>query len=316
MGGVRFITKNKQQTDIAIDLVQNNVALTVEEIAELYDIDVNTARDHIWHILAEGESPKKNRRKQGLSSLYSLDIILAVGFRVKSLKGTQFRMWALRNLKNTLITNYKLGKQQLSTTPKVDQLNELQKLITFFQQKARNALLAGQEKELLNLLGNYSKSLSLLGQYDSDDLHLLPGHLPSYQLTYEEALEVIKKLKTDLIDRKEASEIFGREFSAKFESVVGTLYQTFDGVELYPTTEEKAAHLLYLTIKDHPFLDGNKRIGSFMFVYFLNRNKALYKKNNERKINDNALVSLALLIAVSDPKEKDTMIALISHLLQ
>jgi len=217
-------------------------------------------------------------------------------------------------LKQHLIKGYTINKKRL--LKKSEELKQLQKTITFLQEKSQHKLLTGQGKGILDLLADYSKSLTLLEQYDKQRFPLIKGKGAKFILEYQQAQIVISQLKSQLQGKKEASELFGQENSAKFESIIKNLFQTFDGKELYRTIEEKAAHLLYLTIKDHPFNDGNKRIGSFLFIYFLDKNQYLDKVTGERKINDNALVSLALLIAVSEPKEKEIMIKIIINLLK
>jgi len=184
------------------------------------------------------------------------------------------------------------------------------------REKAKHELLIGQEQEILNLLAYYSSSLAILEKYDKNKLALPKAAKTKYKLTYESALEIIKNIKVELIKKKQASDIFGRQSAHKLESVLGNLWQTFGGRELYKNLEEKAAHLLYLIIKDHPFIDGNKRIASFLFVYFLDKNNFLYRANGEKKINDNTLVALALLIATSDPKDKEIMIKIVVNLLK
>lgn len=171
------------------------------------------------------------------------------------------------------------------------------------------------EKELLDLLADYSKTLAVLGQYDKGDLEKPKGKKPSFVLQYEDCKRVIREIKEMLIMEKQASDIFGREREDSLKGIMGSIYQTFDCKELYKSLEEKAAHILYLTIKDHPFIDGNKRIGAFLFIYFLDKNNYLLRSTGERKINDNGLVALTLLIAESDPKEKDVLIKIIMNLL-
>ena len=173
----------------------------------------------------------------------------------------------------------------------------------------------GQSQEILDLLSEYSKAISILGQYDAGTLTKPKGVKAKFVLKYEDCVKIIKDVKAELIGRKGAGSLFGMERSGLFEGIVKNLYQTFNSKELYNTVEEKAAHLLYLMVKDHPFSDGNKRLAAFLFVYFLNKNNYLYKKNGEEKISNNALVALALLVAESDPKEKDAMVKIIANIL-
>jgi death-on-curing family protein len=182
-------------------------------------------------------------------------------------------------------------------------------------QKSKHELLTGQEQEILNLLADYSKTLTLLEQYDKEKVVLSKKGRGKFILDHSNAVKVIEKIKKELINKKEASDLFGTDAHNRLSGILGNILQTFDKKELYPSIEEKAAHLLYFIIKDHPFVDGNKRIGSFLFVYFLDKNKYLYRETGEKKINDNALTALSLLIAVSDPKEKDKLIKIVTNLL-
>ncbi len=176
-------------------------------------------------------------------------------------------------------------------------------------------LLAGQSQEILDLLSEYSKALLLLGQYDAGMLTEPKGAKAKFVLKYENCVKIIKDVRAELIKKKGAGNLFGSERSKMFEGIIKNLYQTFNKKELYDTVEEKAAHLLYLIIKDHPFSDGNKRLAAFLFVYFLYKNDYLHRQNGEKKINNNTLVALALLIAESDPKEKDAMVKIVANIL-
>lgn len=182
--------------------------------------------------------------------------------------------------------------------------------------KSKAKLPKGQERGILNLLADYSKTLTLLKKYDKGELRIDKGQEAKFILKYEDCLNVISELKKNLVTKKEASDIFGSEVSHKFESVAKNIYQTFASRELYQSMENKAAHLLYLTVKDHPFIDGNKRIGAFIFIYFLDKNEYLYHEGGEKKIDDKTLTALTLLVAESRPKEKDQIVALITQLLK
>ena len=196
-----------------------------------------------------------------------------------------------------------------------EKFRELQTAVAFLQEKSKKELLKGQEGEILNLLSGYARTLTLLEEYDRGNLKDIKGKKAKFILTYENCLIIVRKIKRELIAKKEAGQLFGQERGGSFEGVIRGLYQTFDGRELYPTIEDKASHLLYLVIKDHPFSDGNKRSASFLFVYFLDKSNYLYREKGERKISDNALVALALLVAESNPKEKETMIKIIKNLI-
>jgi len=319
--GEIVIYKTPQGPQLDVKLKRQSVWLTQTQIAYLFNIERSVITKHANNIFKDKElTEKRNVQKMHIPhsdkpvKFYSLDLILSVGYRVNSQRATQFRIWATKTLKQHLIKGYTINKKRL--LKKSEELKQLQKTITFLQEKSQHKLLTGQAKGILDLLADYSKSLTLLEQYDKQRFPLIKGKGAKFILEYQQAQIVISQLKSQLQGKKEASELFGQENSAKFESIIKNLFQTFDGKELYRTIEEKAAHLLYLTIKDHPFNDGNKRIGSFLFIYFLDKNQYLDKVTGERKINDNALVSLALLIAVSEPKEKEIMIKIIINLLK
>ena len=319
--GEIVIYKTPQGPQLDVKLKRQSVWLTQTQIAYLFNIERSVITKHANNIFKDKElTEKRNVQKMHIPhsdkpvKFYSLDLILSVGYRVNSQRATQFRIWATKTLKQHLIKGYTVNQKRL--LQKNNELQQLQKTITFLQEKSQHRLLTGQAKGILDLLTDYSKSLTLLEQYDKQRFPLIKGKGAKFILEYQQAQIVISQLKSQLQGKKEASELFGQENSAKFESIIKNLFQTFDGKELYRTIEEKAAHLLYLTIKDHPFNDGNKRIGSFLFIYFLDKNQYLDKVTGERKINDNALVSLALLIAVSEPKEKEIMIKIIINLLK
>ncbi len=319
---VIYKTKNKQ-IQLEVKLEKETVWLDAHQIAILFDVNRPAIVKHINNIYETDELNKNSTcsileqvaadGKKRKMNLYSLDMIVSVGYRVNSFRATQFRIWATNVLKDHIINGYTLNEKRL--LKQSEQLKELQGTIAFLQSKARRKLLESKTQEILNLLSDYAKSISILEQYDTHKLTLVKGKTPAFVLEYENCQNIVFQIKKELIDKKQASELFGQEVNRKFESIVKNLYQTFGGKELYGSIEEKAAHLLYLTIKDHPFIDGNKRIASFLFVYFLDKNNYLYKNSGEKKINDNALAVLALLIAESNPKEKEVMVKIITNLL-
>lgn len=301
--------------------------MTQKQVAELFDVNIPAISKHINNIDKEGELSKKSTvsiletvQKEGKRSirrkleLYNLDMIIAVGYRVNSQRATQFRIWATNILKKYLLQGYVINERRLEETR--DKFKQLQETISFLQKKSKTKLLEGQEREILNILADYSKTLTILEQYDKSKLKKTGKTKESFKLKYENCGKIISSVKKELTSKKEAGEIFGVERGGSFEGIIKNLYQTFGGKELYKNLEEKSSHLLYLIIKDHPFIDGNKRMGAFLFVYFLDKNDYLYRESGEKKINDNALAALALLIAQSDPKEKDQMIALVTQLLK
>jgi death-on-curing family protein len=309
-----------------VRLEEETVWLTQKQMALLFDKDVRTINEHIKNIYKEREldeisTIRKFRivQKEGKRQVerdvdfYNLDVIISVGYRVKSLRGTQFRIWATKTLKEHLIKGYTINEKRLLQAE--NQLKELQSTISFLEEKSKHKLLAGQEQEILSLLSNYAKTLTLLEQYDKEKITLKKKGKGKFILRWEEAQEVIENIKRNLLNKKEASDFFGVDTSGKLKGILKGIYQTFGGKELYSSLEEKAAHLLYFIIKDHPFVDGNKRIASFLFIYFLDKNEYLYKSSGEKKINDNALTALALLIAISDPKDKDILIKIVTNLI-
>lgn len=256
-------------------------------------------------VAADGKVRKMN--------LYSLDMIIAVGYRVNSFRATQFRIWATNVLRNYLLNGYVVNEKRLLQSQK--ELKDLQETIKLLEDKISHPLIAGQEKEILKFLSVYADTLTLLSDYDKDKIKEVKGIEGEFYLSYKEAKKLIHQLKTKLISKKEASYLFGQEQQNRLEGIIKSIYQTFEGKNLYPTIEDKAANLLYFIIKDHPFVDGNKRIGAMLFIYFLEKSNYLYKRNGERKFNDNALTTLCLLIAISDPKEKDKMISITKNLI-
>ena len=327
IGGEILIYKSAAGPKLEVHLERETIWLTQKQIADLFSVNVPAISKHIRNIYTEGELPQKATvskmetvQTEGKRSIernvdfYNLDMILSVGYRVNSKNATQFRIWATKTLKQHLVQGYTINEKRLFEE-KI-KLQKLQETIAFLQQKSRAKLLKGQEKEIINLLADYSKTLTILEEYDKSKLKQIGEGKAVFVLSYEKCQKIIFELKRELMVKKEAGDLFGAERGGSFESIVKNLYQTFGGKQLYVNLEAKAAHLLYLVIKDHPFSDGNKRTGAFLFVYFLDANNCLFRKNGERKINDNALAALALLIAESDPKEKDQMIALITQLLK
>jgi death-on-curing family protein len=324
--GEIVIYKSKDGPKLDVRLEEETIWLTLNQIAFLFNVQKAAISKHIKNIISSGELNEKsavskmetvqiegNRHIKRTLTYFNLDMIISVGYRVNSKRATQFRIWATKTLKEHLVKGYTINEKRLLQSQ--SQLKELQSVISFLEEKSKNKLLTGQEQEILDLLSNYSKTLTLLEQYDKEKLSLIKKARGGFILKYENAISVIDKIKKDLISKNEASNLFGQENSGKFKAILGAIYQTFGKKELYPSLEEKAAHLLYFIIKDHPFVDGNKRIASFLFIYFLDRNDFLYRHSGEKKINDNALTALALLVAVSNPKDKDVLIKIITNLI-
>jgi len=306
---------------LEVKLIEETVWLTQAQIAKLFQSDRSVITKHLSNIFDSKELDEKSNVQKmhipfsdKLVKLYNLDVIISVGYRVNSVHATQFRIWATRVLREHILRGYTINQKRL--LEQTEKFQELQRTIAFIESKSHVSQLENQAQELLRVINEYAKSLTILQQYDGKKLVLQKAKRPKFRLTYHECNDIIFGLKDELAKKKEASGLFGEEFDKKFESIIANLYQTFGGKELYRSIEEKSAHLLYFVIKDHPFADGNKRIASVLFIYFLKRNHYLLKQNGEPKINDNALVALALLIATSEPREKEVMIKLITNLLK
>lgn len=321
--GELIIYKSNDKIKIDVKLDQETVWLTQKQMAKLFDKGLPAINEHIKNIFREGELKESSviRKfritatdgKAYETNFYNLDVIISVGYRVNSKQATQFRIWATKTLKDYLVKGYVVNEKRLLQAE--NKFKELQTAVDFLRKKSGHDLLAGQEKEILSLLADYSKTLTLLEQYDKEKVVLSKKGRGEFVLDYKSAEKVIFEIKRELMEKKEASELFGADAQNKLSGILGNILQTFDRKQLYPSIEEKAANLLYFVIKDHPFVDGNKRIGSFLFVYFLDKNRYLYRETGEKKINDNALTALSLLIAVSDPREKDKLIKIITNLL-
>lgn len=306
-----------------VSLENETVWLSQGQMALLFDKNKKTISEHIGNIFKEGELEKNavvwnfqttaSDGKKYDVAYYSLDVIISVGYRVKSKRGTAFRIWATKILKEYLINGYAINKKRLEQKG----LKELNETISLLKDTiSKSELELNEAKGLLDVILNYSRTWTLLQGYDEDSLKVeVEPKEARFILDFDEAKEAIAQLKGELVKKREATELFGREKAGEFGGIVRNIYQTFGGVDLLPSVEEKAANLLYYIIKGHPFNDGNKRIGAFMFILFLSKNGMLYKNNGELKINDNALVALSLMTAKSEAQQKDTVISLIINIL-
>jgi len=309
---------------LEVKLEKETVWLTQKQIADLFKTDRSVITKHLGNIFKSGELRENSvcakiahtaaDGKTYETRFYNLDIIISVGYRVNSHRATQFRIWATRVLKSYLIKGYALNEKRL--LEQGVKLKELQTAISFINSKSSHPEMTGRERLLLDLVNEYSNSLTLLHQFDNKALEIYGRKRPSYVLTYDGSKGFIEEIRGKLNQKGEASGLFGQEISHKLDGIIGALYQTFDKKELYRSVEEKAAHLLYFVIKDHPFGDGNKRIGSLLFISYLDRNDYLRRENGEKKITDTTIVALALLVATSHPSEKDVMIKIITNLLK
>lgn len=326
-GEIVIYGNGKGKIDVRIE--GETVWLSQKEISEAFDINRTVVGRHIANIYSAEELDEKgtcaffahmgrkgdSKEREYQTKLYNLDLILSVGYRVNSKKATQFRIWATRTLKDYLTKGYVVNQKLLARYR--EKFLEAQKTITLIAEKSGFELLKGHERELIDLVAEYAKSWKVLEDFDKRKLEVKKlSKQVKFEISYDGALEIIGEMKERLAKLRVNVYMFGTEVSHKLDSVIGSISQTFDGKDLYPSVEEKAANLLYLVIKDHPFTDGNKRIGSMLFVYFLENNNFLYRQNGEKKISDNTLIALALLVASSDPREKDNIVKLIINLIQ
>ena len=303
---VRF-TDNDFELDVRADSENETVWLTQAEMAQLFDVNIGRVSRHINNIFSEGELERKSnlRKTQFASSdkpvgLYSLNVIISVGYRVKSKRGTSFRIWANKVLKDYLIKGYAVNQKR------IDNLNKTIDI----QNRMLAHSLEIDEDELSKVINEYTKALDLIDNYDHQTLIKPKGNNGDYVLTYKEARRIIKMMRFS-----ETSSVFGIEKEqGKLNGIIAQVYQNVFGQELYPSIEEKAAHLLYFLVKDHPFADGCKRIAATLFINFLFKNNHLYR-NNKQIISNEALVAITILTAESNPSEMEIIVKLIMNLL-
>jgi prophage maintenance system killer protein len=323
-GEIIIYQREDGQSELEVHLQGDSVWLSQKQIASLFGTQRPAITKHLSNIfktkeLVEGsvssilEHTAKDGKKYE-TKFYNLDAIISVGYRVNSARATQFRIWATQTLKDHLVKGYTINEKRLREQE--NQFKELIQTVEFLKTTISDKQLSKEETQgLLEIISSYTRSFILLNQFDSNTLQSeLSGKQLTYEIKYEDAIAAIEQLKKQLILKKEASELFGRRRDDSFQGLLNSILQTFDGDYLYPGMEEQAAHLLYFVIKNHPFADGNKRIGAFLFIWFLHLNKHLLSSKGEVKINDNALVALALLVAQSDPASKELMIKLIINL--
>lgn len=308
------------------DLNKETIWATQDQIARVFNVQRPAVTKHLRNIFKEGELSEKavcsilehtaRDGKNYKTSFYNLDAIIAVGYRVNSKSATAFRIWATKTLKEYVLRGYVLNEKRFKESH-INTLRDIQKTVAFIQEVAlRKQLDQDEMKSLLSVVRDYAHSWELLDQYDKGDVIVASSKKKTKLLDYENVREALDTLKDELVKKGEAGDLFSKERDGTFQGILKTIHQTFDGKELYSSLEEKAANLLYFVIKDHPFFDGNKRSGAFLFIWFLQINKVLFRKNGERKINDSALVTLALLIAQSDPRDKEQMVALTTQLIK
>lgn len=304
------------QTSIDVKLEDETVWLSANQMANLFDRDEKTIRKHINNVFSEGELEKENNthflRVDGVKqpvAFYSLDVIISVGYRVKSQRGTQFRIWANKVLKEYLVKGYVVNKVLTE-----QRYTELEQLVTVLGRtvKAQEALTSEDALNLVEVVSDYTYALDTLDKYDYQQLAVeQTTNDVKFHATYEGAMQAIEELK----EKFGGSQWFAHEKDDSFKSSIGQIYQTFGGQDLYPSVEEKAAMLLYLVTKNHSFSDGNKRIAATLFLWFMAGNGILYNPDGSKRIADNTLVALTLMIAESRTEEKDVMVKVVVNLI-
>lgn len=297
---VLFETGDKE-VKLSVPIEQETVWLTQAQMVELYERDISVISRHINNIFKEGEVEKESNlhflqiaNSDRPVAYYSLDVIISVGYRVKSKRGVEFRKWANSVLKRYILQGYAVNNNRMN------QLGEVIRIM----RRTENSL---DSKQILTVIEKYNEALELLDSYDHQTMKRPKGNATGYVLTYEECREVISDMRFG-----DESDLFGKEKDDSFKGSIGNIYQSFDGQELYPSMEEKAAHLLYFITKNHSFYDGNKRIAATMFLYFLDKNGVLFQEG-EKLIDDHTLVALTIMIAESQPTEMEMMITVVMN---
>lgn len=325
MSDIILYNNEENQIQLQVKFDNETVWLNQYQLADLFDTDRTSILKHIKNIYTTGELDEDATcakfaqvKKEGNREVkrdvlhYNLDAIISVGYRVNSIRGTQFRKWATQHLKDYLVKGYALNEQRLKELDyKYTEILNALKLAT--QAASIENLSTNEAKGILKVLEQYAYALETLDKYDHQKL-TIDKLLPQKEITklsYHDAIEQINVWR----DFQKAGMLFGNEKDQSFKSSLETIYQTFDYVDLYPTIEEKAANLLYFVVKNHSFSDGNKRIAAGLFVYFLDINNKLLHKNGNKKIADNALVAITIMIAESKSDEKDMMTKLVVNLI-
>ena len=307
------------------DVNADTLWATEDQVSKLFSVDRSVINRHIRNIYREGELDEKrtsktmflvrtegNREVRRKVRMYNLDTIVSVGYRVNSKKATDFRIWATKVLHEYIVSGVAINEPRLKELDS-KKLHEIEGTLGIVKRLVASSDLSADEASgILEVISKYSPSFRALKEYDEGYISFSKGKKATKTISYENSLKIIGELKKSI----KGDDLFGKPRGKSFDSSLGAITQTFDGHDVYLTTSEKAANLLYLIIKDHPFYDGNKRIGALLFVVFLTINDYQLTKNGETKISDRALTALALLIAESNPKEKPLLIALICKLLE
>ena len=313
-----IILFENQDVKLEVNMQDETVWLTAEQMSKLFDRDTKTIRKHINNVLLEELKDEvvvakfatttkhgalEGKTQTHIVDYYNLDMIISVGYRVKSKNGIIFRKWANKILKDYMIKGYAINNKRLEYLEKTVKLIDIAGRIDI-------ELKGNEAQEIIKVINNYSNALNLLDDYDHKRIVKPNGTINDNRITYEECIEVINKLKFN-----NESKLFAIERNKGLKSILNNIYQTFDDKHVYPTIEEKAANFLYLITKNHIFIDGNKRIAATLFIYFLDFYKILIK-DNKQVIDNNTLVALTLLIAQSNPKEKEILVDLVMNFLK
>ena len=323
--GIEIYKFTKGEIVFNVDKKQETIWATQEQIAQLFDVQVPAIAKHLSNIYKSGELQmdatfskmekvqiEGGRKVKRNIKLYNLDAIISVGYRVNSRKATDFRIWATRVLHHYVVDGAAINERRLKELD-AKKLRELEGALGIVKRLvAASELSAGEAGGILEVITKYAPSFKALQEFDEGHISFAKGKKATKTLTPSECIDIISQLKRNV----KGDELFGKPRSSAFEASLSAISQTFDGKDVYPSIAEKAANLLYLVIKDHPFYDGNKRIGALLFVVFLTINDYHLTKNGETKISDRALTALALLIAESNPSEKGLLVALICKLLE
>ena len=304
---VLFETKDKE-ISLRVPIIGETVWLTQTQMTDLFHVDRSVITRHINNVFKENELCKEsNVQKMHIANsdkpvqFYSLEVIISVGYRVKSHRGVEFRQWANGVLKRYIIQGYAINEKRMEALEKTVDI----------QTKMLASVLDVEMRDVLRAVNLYTDALTLLDRYDHQSLEKPNGHRPVYRITYEDCCRMVSSMEDTF-----QSDVFGIEKEdGKVEGILAAVYQNVFGGDVYPSLEEKAANLLYFMIKDHPYADGCKRIAASLFLEFLDRNQYLYKEKGEKRISDGALVAITLMVAESAPAEKDVMVKLIMNLL-
>lgn len=303
-------------SSLEVRLDQETVWLNQAQLVSLFNRDQSVISRHLRNVFSDGElGEKSNMQKMHIANsdkpivFYNLDVIISVGYRVKSQQGTRFRQWATSVLRDHIVKGYTLNEQRFRE--QAEKLTAMQQTVALLARTLTNQeLISETGKDVLRVISDYAYALNLLDRYDHGTLSIEETTRQAlHVIDYNEATGIINSMKGEF------DGLFGIEKDQGFKSAIGTIYQTFGGEELYPSVEEKAANLLYFVVKNHAFSDGNKRIAAALFIYFLGRNAILYRADGSKRLADNALVALTLLIAESKPDEKDTIVKVIVNLI-